>query len=93
MVYKKISTKFENKIKCGVSPVFFNVQNWWLCYCALAFPCVFQGCEPQFKWTYPDDFKPVPQAWVCALNVHVNPVTGYPVPDENGHVPGEFIVA
>nr|CAB3226513.1 uncharacterized protein C12orf29 homolog [Phallusia mammillata] len=47
-----------------------------------------EGTEPRFIWKYPDDMKEVPASWMPAHNVDIDKSNGYPIPDENGHIPG-----
>ena len=42
-----------------------------------------------FHFTFPDDLKVVPDAWIPANNVNRHPETDDILPDANGHVPGK----
>ena len=48
------------------------------------------GGEPQFQWDLASDFKDVPHYWVPASDVIKND-NGMPLPDDNGHIPGNIV--
>lgn len=41
----------------------------------------------EFTWNFGEDFRKVPEAWIPAHGVAQS--EGCPLPDENGHIPGE----
>ncbi|XP_069485431.1 RNA ligase 1 isoform X2 [Ambystoma mexicanum] len=48
--------------------------------------CVHSKQEKDFVWNVEDDFKPVPDNWIPAKEIHQ--CNGSPLPDEAGHIPG-----
>ncbi|XP_039256956.2 RNA ligase 1-like [Styela clava] len=46
------------------------------------------GEEPLFQWKFPNDLKTVPDEWIPADDIKIDDSTKFPIPDENGHIPG-----